>query len=88
MTRLTAESAAALQCGVLRRSVAADQSGPRTIAIVWFTGCSRIWKNGLGYRPIQNAMMRSGTKVATSRGVRSCSFSFFGFVTVPKKTRW
>ena len=32
--------------------------------------------------------MMSGTNVATSRGVKSWSFSFFGFVTVPKKTRW
>ncbi len=55
--------------------------------MVCFAGCSRIWKNGLGYNPIQNAMMISGTNVATSRGVKSCSFSFFGFVTVPKKTR-
>src|SRR6266576_569101 len=33
-------------------------------------------------------MMSSGTKVATSRGVRSCNFSFFGLVTGPKNTRW
>ena len=32
--------------------------------------------------------MISGTKVTNSRGVKSCSFSFFGLVTLPKKTRW
>ena len=58
-----------------------------TVATKLFTGCSRIRKNGFGASPIQNAMINSGTNVATSRGVRSCSFSFFGFVTVPKNTR-
>ena len=31
---------------------------------ILFTGLSRAWKNGAGYRPIQNAMMISGTSVA------------------------
>src|SRR5215469_16462934 len=71
-------------------SAVASAFGPPfcTVATTLPTGCSRICRNGLGYSPIQNAIITSGTNVATSRGVRSCSFSFFGFVTVTKNTRW
>src|SRR5205814_6620169 len=60
----------------------------RTVWTIWFTGCSRIWKKGLGYNPIQNAAITRGAKVSISLGVRSCSFSFLGLATGPKNTRW
>ena len=61
---------------------------PPTIATIFSEGRRMTSKIGRGYRPIQRARMTRGASVSCSRNVRSASFSFAGFVTSPKNTRW